>query len=178
MPYLTHLHLTSSSNALDAFYGRLLELILNRYFESLTSVHLPQANFFGIFNCIGHSGLRNVTIGSCRSDRFGNLISLMPNVRYLEIRHLIKWPINQKIIHSNICHLKLYIGSVTINSSHEIEALKLALPSLRHVMVNQLKTPQSQCIPLSSYDTVRDGNNDEDDDDDDDEESDENSDVD
>ena len=155
LPHLRHLHLSSTSNALDADFGRLLELILNQQFESLVSMHLPQASFFGTYNCIGHTGLKNITIGSCRSNRFGDLISLMPNVRFLEIHHLINWPITETLHHNKLFSVKFHIDSSRVDTD-DIDRLKEALPSLQHVKAIELKTKQSNCIPLSSYDTILD----------------------
>ena len=153
LPHLTHLHLASISNARDADFDRLLELILNQKFESLVSMHLPQASFFGTYNCIGHAGLKNITIGSCRSNRFGILISLMPNVRFLEIHHLINWPIKETLHHNKLFSVKFHVDSPHV-STHDIDRLKAALPSLKHVKTIELETEQSKCIPLSSYDTT------------------------
>lgn len=153
MPKLTTLYLTSPTNTLDACYGRLLELILNQNFESLVSVYLPQAHFFGVYNCAGHSGLLYLTIGACHSSRFASLIGLMPNVRHLEVQHLISWPIRQTVIHSQIRYLKFRVNCQTIETK-DIHALNIAMPSLKHVRVIELKTRPDKCLPLSSFDTT------------------------
>ncbi|CAF1574629.1 unnamed protein product [Rotaria magnacalcarata] len=130
MPNLTMLSLSSPYDTLDACYGRLLELILNQNFQSLVSMHLPQAQFFGIYNCTGHSSLQHVTIGACRSSRFSTLIDLLPNLITLEIRHLISWPIRQTITHNKIHYLKFHIDAHSIEME-DIDALKTAVSSLK-----------------------------------------------
>ncbi len=152
LPHLTHLHLSSISSALDADFDRLLESILNQQFQSLVSMHLPRASFFGHFKYVGHSGLQNVTIGSCRSNRFSNLIGLIPNVRFLEIQHLINWPIRQTVTHSKLFSLKLHIDTAN-SDTQDIDRLKMALPSLQHMKTIELKIKESKCIPLSVFDT-------------------------
>lgn len=166
-PYLTVLHLSSSNNTLDACYGRLLEFILNENFPSLVSMRLPQAHFFGFCKGIGHSGLRYVTIGTCHSIRFANLISLIPNAISLEIRHLISWPIRQTVNHKNIRYLTFCIDSHS-DTMHDIDSLKSSISSLKDVRIMELDGKMSRCVPISQYDTVIDDANEYDDDDDDD----------
>ncbi|CAF3264143.1 unnamed protein product [Rotaria socialis] len=157
MPNLTVLRLSSPSDTLETCYARLLELILNQNFRSLVSMHLPQAEFFGIYNCTGHSSLQRVTIGACRSSRFSTLIDLLPNLITLEIRHLISWPIRQTITHKKIRYLKFHIDAHSIEME-DTDALKAAAPSLKYIEAMQLTNTLSKCLPLSSYDTTIDDN--------------------